>query len=57
VITLFAGLGLGTFLYLMGGHIDSEPVWAVGVIPVFVGIALLLSSWIVWPRGNAGTSA
>lgn len=56
VITLFAGLGVGTFLYLIAG-MDSDPVWAVGVIPAFVGVALLLSAWIVWPRGGNGTSA
>jgi hypothetical protein len=31
---------------------DGDRVWAVGIIPVFVGMALLLSSWIVWPRRN-----
>jgi hypothetical protein len=50
VITLFAGLGIATFLYFMVDGSDGDRVWAVGIIPVFVGMALLLSSWIVWPR-------
>jgi hypothetical protein len=50
IITLFAGVGIGMFLFFISG---SENVWAVGLIPGFVGIAMLLSSWIVWPRGDA----
>ena len=35
--------------------VGHDRVWAVGIIPVFIGIALLLSSWLVWPRGGTGT--
>ena len=57
VITLFAGIGIATFLYFIVEPGDSDRVWAIGIIPVFIGLALLLSSWIVWPRGGSGTSA
>jgi hypothetical protein len=53
IVTLFAGLGIAVFLGLiMQGHSGEEAyVWAVGLIPAFVGIALLISAGIVWPRG------
>jgi hypothetical protein len=55
VITLFAGIGIGAFLYFIVDS-DNDRVWAVGIIPVFIGLALLLSSAIVWPKGDkAGT--
>ena len=56
VITLFAGIGIATFLYFVVESADTDRVWAVGIIPVLIGIALLLSSWIVWPRGGTGTN-
>jgi hypothetical protein len=46
LVTLGVGLGLGIMLYLLNDTRD-ENVWAVGLIPGFVGIALLLSSWLV----------
>ena len=57
VITLFAGIGIAMFLYFIVEPGDSDRVWAIGIIPVFIGLALLLSSWIVWPRGGSRTSA
>jgi hypothetical protein len=30
-----------------------ENHWAIATIPILAGLALLLSAWIVWPRGNA----
>jgi hypothetical protein len=49
IVTLFAGAGLALFLWIA----DAGGVsWAVGVIPVFVGIALLLSAFLVRPRGG-----
>jgi hypothetical protein len=50
IITLAVGIGVGTFLSFMA---DDENVWAVGIIPATVGVALLLSSWLVRPRGRA----
>ncbi len=52
IITLFVGAGLMTFLYIIVDE-TSDPVWAVGIIPVFVGFALFLCSWIVRPRKTA----
>ena len=56
VITLFAGIGIATFLYFIVESGDSDRVWAVGIIPAFVGVALLLSSAIVWPKGDKAGS-
>jgi hypothetical protein len=53
IITLFAGVGVSTFLLILKPDGD-EPLWAVGLIPVFVGVAMLISSWIVWPRDGGG---
>ena len=55
IITLFAGIGLMAFFTTLSGG-ESE-IWAVGVIPAFIGLALLLSAWIVWPRGKTGPGA
>lgn len=51
VITLGAGVGLGLFLGLLNPD-DGENVWAVGIIPATVGLALLLSAWIARPRNG-----
>ena len=55
IITMFAGVGVACFLLVMrsSGAVD-EPVWAVGLIPVFVGLAMLISAWLVWPRNGSG---
>lgn len=51
LVTLAAGFGLGLFLHL----VSEEPgVWAVGAIPGAIGVALLLSAALVWPRGGSG---
>lgn len=53
LITMFGGAALAVFLLLI--EADSEKrVWAVGLIPMMVGAALMLSAWIVRPRGNGG---
>jgi hypothetical protein len=31
---------------------NDQAVWGVGLIPAFVGAGLLLSAWLVWPRGE-----
>ena len=56
VVTLFGGIGLGVFLYFITGdyHGDGDAVWAVGILPAFIGVALLLSSWLIWPKGGSG---
>jgi hypothetical protein len=51
LVTSFAGLGLMTFLIVLRPDgSDAHNVWAVGLIPLFVGAALLISAWLVWPR-------
>jgi uncharacterized protein DUF6249 len=51
LVTLAAGIGVGVFLNLVS---DERGVWAVGLIPGTVGVALLLSALLVWPRGGSG---
>jgi hypothetical protein len=46
LIVLAVGVSLGIFLQLVSGE---ENLWAVGLIPGSVGVALLLSAWIVRP--------
>lgn len=56
VITTGVGMGLMVFLWTLIGA--DEGVWAVGAIPLFVGVALLLSSWLVRPKnGTSGAQA
>ena len=50
IITLAVGIGIGAFLSFME---EDKNMWAVGIIPATVGLALLLSSWLVRPRGRA----
>lgn len=52
LVTLAAGIGTSVFLHFVA---DEPGVWAVGIIPGAVGIALLLSAWLVWPRSTSGT--
>jgi len=49
VIILFAGIGLSAFLLILDGTRDDQ-VWSVGLIPMLVGLALLISARLVWPR-------
>lgn len=57
LVTLFGGAGVTAFLLILhpDGN-DGRNIWAVGLIPMLVGVALLLSAWIVWPRGNGQSS-
>ena len=36
---------------------DERSGWAVGLIPGLVGVALLLSAWIVMPKSGNGSAA
>ena len=56
LITVFGSAGLLTALLLIEPD-HNKPVWAVGLVPMFVGAALLISAWLIWPRGNGRTSA
>jgi hypothetical protein len=50
LVTLAVGISLSVMLY----YIADEPgVWAVGVIPGAIGIALLLSAFLVRPRNGS----
>ena len=51
IVTLFAGAGIMGFLSVVE---NDGNAWAVGIIPASVGLALLLSAWIVNPKGDAG---
>ncbi len=54
LVTLAVGIGIGILL-------DALPttgplhLWAVGLIPGLVGVALLFSSWLVRPRPAAAS--
>ena len=57
-VTLAAGAALGVFLLLVDSWSDGS--WSVALIPVSIGVALIASGLIVWPRGHgrlAGTSS
>jgi len=49
VITLFVGIGVGVFLWIVDRGDNS---WGVGIVPLAVGIGLLLSSWLVKPKDS-----
>lgn len=49
IVTLFAGIGLALFLWIEDTGGSS---WSVGIIPAFVGLALLISAFLVRPRGG-----
>lgn len=51
LVTLFAGVGMVAFFSI--SRIEHEnKFWAIGLIPIMVGTALLLSAWIVWPKNG-----
>ncbi|MBI1797547.1 MAG: hypothetical protein HY076_06245 [Candidatus Eisenbacteria bacterium] len=51
IVTVAVGLGLMAFLNFIE---DNGHVWAVGIIPASVGVALLISWFLVRPRRNGG---
>jgi hypothetical protein len=46
IVTLFVGVAVSVFLYGVTGN-EREKVWLVGMIPAAVGVALLLSSFLI----------
>ena len=50
LVTLFVGIALSVFLYGVADH-EDHAVWMVGLIPSAVGVALLLSSFLIRPIG------
>ena len=52
-VTLAVGISLGVMLHYVA---DEPGIWAVGAIPGAVGLALLVSGFLVRPKGgDAGT--
>jgi len=49
IVTTAVGLGLMAFLNIMEDHGNA---WSVGILPAATGVALLLSSFLVRPKGN-----
>lgn len=47
LVTVAIGLALLVFLRLIE---NNDPVWAIALTPLFVGLALLLSAWLVRPK-------
>lgn len=46
-ITIAAGIGLSILFFAMEPH---EKHFVIGLFPILVGAALLLSSRVIWPR-------
>jgi len=51
IVVLASGAGIMLFLSIMDDHGNA---WAVGIIPATVGVALLLSAFLVRPKGSGG---
>jgi hypothetical protein len=49
LVTLAVGVSIAIFL---GLHEPEEGMWSVGLIPGAVGLALLISAWLIHPRGD-----
>ena len=50
LVTLAVGISLGVLLYNVA---DEAGVWSVGLIPTAIGIALLLSAFLVRPKNGS----
>lgn len=51
-VTLAAGIGLGIFLNQVSG--EDHGVWTIGLIPGAIGVALLVSGYLVRYRNGNG---
>jgi hypothetical protein len=49
LVTLAVGIGLSVLIWTTS---DERSGWAVGLIPGLIGVALLLSAWLVNPKGG-----
>jgi len=54
IVTLAVGIGIALMMRLLPDE-DARRTWAVGLIPMFVGVGLLLSSFLV-RRSDASTA-
>ncbi len=50
LVTSFGGAGILVFLILIQ---PDKNIWGVALIPILVGVALLISSRLVWPSNGA----
>ena len=46
IITLAAGFGIGIMLFFLDSSSRESNSWATGLIPAFIGLALILSSFL-----------
>jgi len=51
IITVAAGIGVAIMLRVLE---EEDPSWIVGIVPALVGVALLLSAWLVRPKPENG---
>src|SRR5438445_8420947 len=54
LVTLAVGIALSILIWTTS---EERSGWAVGLIPGLVGVALLLSAWIVMPKSGNGSAA
>jgi hypothetical protein len=47
LVSVAMGISLMIFLRVLEPH---EGHWVLGFFPLLVGVALLVSCWIIWPR-------
>jgi hypothetical protein len=52
LVTLAVGVSLGVLLYNLADTGSDSGVWSVGLIPAAIGIALLISAFIVRPKNG-----
>jgi hypothetical protein len=46
-------VAIGISLMILLGSVESDHRhWVVGFFPLLVGVALLVSAWVIWPRGG-----
>ncbi len=46
IITLSVGIGVSAMLYFVADSSTDSNAWATGLIPTFIGVALILSSFL-----------
>ena len=51
IVTLFVGIAVAVFIRGVANGEDGDHAWLVGLIPAAVGVALLLSSFLIRPIG------
>jgi hypothetical protein len=54
LVTLAVGIGLSVLIWTTS---EESSGWAVGLIPGLIGVALLLSAWIVNPKDGTPPSS